>query len=74
MSKWFEILYNNDDGDMNWAYNILSSDLSCVYYIYDLLLQILDPCLFITNEIDEIQQLYNSPESIITQNVAIYHS
>ena len=77
MSKWLYILdnaYSSDNNINNWAYNVLSNDISYVLIIYDLLLQILDPCLYITDNINSIEQLYNIPQSIITQSVAIYYS
>lgn len=69
MSLWLSILYENSD----WAYDLLSSDLSNVIMIYDLVSQMLDPCSYIENEIEFIEELYNSPYSIITQTVGIYH-
>ena len=42
--------------------------------IYDLIEQILDPCGFITSEMESTDDLYTVADSIITQNVAIYHS
>ena len=41
--------------------------------IYQLLAQILDPCSYVRNEIEFIEELENSPHSIITQTVAVYH-
>ena len=70
MTKWLSILDNNDE----WARSLLSSDISYVLMVYDLLQQTLDPCSFILDEIESIDNLENVADSIITQTVAIYYS
>ena len=67
-------LNGNEDDLETFGYKLLSLDISYILMIYDLLSQILDPCLFITNEISSVEQLYTVAQSIITQNVAIYYS
>ena len=70
LSLWLSILHENND----WAYDLLASDISYTTMIYDLITQILDPCSYIANQVEFIQELQNAPHSVITQVVGVYHS
>ena len=65
---------DSNNTEVNWVKTLLSSDISYVLKIYDLIEQILDPCLIITDHIDSTDNLHIVQESIITQTVAIYLS
>ena len=52
---------------------LLSFDTPHIVMIYDLISQILDPCVFV-KEIDSVEALYTETESIIQQTVLIYLS
>ena len=69
-SQWLSLLIDNKD----WAEESLSSDISNMLSIYDLILQIVDPCEFITSQLDSTANLYTLPDSVITQNIAVYYS
>ena len=71
VSSWLLILGNNRDR----AYESLTSDLANVAMIFNIMEIMLDPCLFVANEIDgSIEYLCNVAESILTQTVAIYYN
>ena len=65
---------DSNNTEANWAKTLLSSDISYVLKIYDLIEQILDPCSIITDHVDSTDNLHIVKESIITQTVAIYLS
>ena len=74
LSVWLWVLDNHNNGSKEWAQNLLTSHIAYVRMIYDLLEQILDPCTLLKNRIGNVETLYNRPESIITQKVAVYLS
>ena len=76
LSLWFYILIDNmnEEDEVSWAQNLLSSDISYVVMIYELVENVLDPCSFVTTAVSTVEKLYNVPQSIITQQVSIFFS